>query len=174
MNTSKSCSKCKLIKPFTEFSPDKRTTAGYQSVCKKCYAEHRRIKHAKNPEHFRKLVAESTKRNYQKKLQRNQEYRKNNADKVAAWKAKDRLLNKDRVAADNAKRRHKFNGNRTSETRIFYALRDFYSSMSLGEIFHVDHIIPLSKGGSHHSSNLQVIPAIDNLRKGNAVPCQRN
>lgn len=31
---------------------------------------------------------------------------------------------------------------------------------------HVDHIKPLSAGGEHHPSNLQVIPATDNLRKG--------
>jgi len=31
---------------------------------------------------------------------------------------------------------------------------------------HVDHIIPLAKGGLHHPSNLQVIPASVNLRKG--------
>jgi len=31
---------------------------------------------------------------------------------------------------------------------------------------HVDHIIPLAKGGLHHPSNLNVIPASVNLRKG--------
>jgi len=31
--------------------------------------------------------------------------------------------------------------------------------------WHVDHIIPLSKGGLHHPDNLQVIPAEDNLKK---------
>ena len=31
----------------------------------------------------------------------------------------------------------------------------------------VDHIVPLSRGGLHAYKNLRVIPAIDNLRKGN-------
>jgi hypothetical protein len=35
-----------------------------------------------------------------------------------------------------------------------------------GEAYHVDHIIPLSKGGLHHPSNLQVLLGVDNLRKG--------
>lgn len=47
-----------------------------------------------------------------------------------------------------------------------YALRDFFEAMSLGEKFHVDHIHPIVKGGLHVLDNLQVIPAIDNLRKG--------
>lgn len=33
--------------------------------------------------------------------------------------------------------------------------------------FHVDHIVPLSCGGLHDPSNLQVVPAVWNLRKGN-------
>ena len=37
----------------------------------------------------------------------------------------------------------------------------------LGIEFHVDHIVPLSLGGLHHPSNLQVVPAVWNMRKHN-------
>lgn len=37
----------------------------------------------------------------------------------------------------------------------------------LGIEFHVDHIVPLSRGGLHHPSNLQVVPARWNIRKHN-------
>ena len=37
----------------------------------------------------------------------------------------------------------------------------------LGIEFHVDHIVPLSLGGLHHPSNLQVVPARWNVRKNN-------
>jgi len=36
--------------------------------------------------------------------------------------------------------------------------------------WHVDHIIPLDKGGLHHPDNLQVIPAKQNLIKHNKAP----
>jgi len=36
----------------------------------------------------------------------------------------------------------------------------------LGIKHHVDHIVPLARGGLHIPSNLQVLPAIVNLRKG--------
>jgi hypothetical protein len=40
-------------------------------------------------------------------------------------------------------------------------------SRSCSEDYHVDHMIPLSRGGSHTFNNLQVIPASDNIRKHN-------
>ncbi len=35
---------------------------------------------------------------------------------------------------------------------------------------HVDHIIPLAKGGHHHPSNLQILTAEENLKKGTSSP----
>ena len=32
--------------------------------------------------------------------------------------------------------------------------------------YHVDHVIPVSKGGIHHPSNLQILTATENLKKG--------
>jgi len=42
-------------------------------------------------------------------------------------------------------------------------------SRCLGIKFHVDHIIPLSRGGRHQQSNLQLLPATLNHRKGNRI-----
>jgi 5-methylcytosine-specific restriction endonuclease McrA len=38
-----------------------------------------------------------------------------------------------------------------------------------GIIHHVDHIIPISKGGLHHQDNLQVLTKEENLSKGNKI-----
>ena len=35
-----------------------------------------------------------------------------------------------------------------------------------GRGFHVDHIVPLARGGAHRSFNLQVLTAVENQRKG--------
>lgn len=35
----------------------------------------------------------------------------------------------------------------------------------LGYKMHVDHIVPLARGGKHAASNLQILPAGINLRK---------
>lgn len=35
--------------------------------------------------------------------------------------------------------------------------------------YHVDHIVPISKGGLHHENNLQYLPAKENRRKSNKL-----
>lgn len=40
----------------------------------------------------------------------------------------------------------------------------------LGKKIHVDHVIPLSKGGKHAASNLQLLPIGLNMRKGVSCP----
>jgi 5-methylcytosine-specific restriction endonuclease McrA len=35
-----------------------------------------------------------------------------------------------------------------------------------GETYHVDHVIPIAKGGLHVFSNLRIITARENVRKG--------
>lgn len=162
----KICTCCKIEKIFSEFSPDKRLSSGLQSRCKSCFANIVKAKRLQNPKANRESVKRSVKKHYAKKLERNAEYRKANPDKVAQWKKRDRKENKTRVLSDNAMRRSLIKGETTSAIRQIYALRDFYKAMSLGENFHVDHIIPLSKNGLHIIENLRVIPAIDNLRKG--------
>jgi 5-methylcytosine-specific restriction endonuclease McrA len=125
-----------------------------------------KAKRSENPQAHRDSVKRSTQKHYAKKLERNNAYRKLNPEKVSQWKKQDRITNKTRVLSDNAMRRSLINDKTTSEIRQLYALRDFYKAMSLGDDFHVDHIIPLSKNGRHVIENLQIIPAIDNLRKG--------
>ncbi len=43
-------------------------------------------------------------------------------------------------------------------------------SRCLGITFHVDHIIPISRGGFHIPSNLQILPQVINLRKNAKLP----
>ena len=45
-----------------------------------------------------------------------------------------------------------------------HRIREFYVNCPPG--YHVDHIIPIAKGGAHHISNLQYLPAKENLKKG--------
>tara|TARA_R110002020_G_scaffold52839_1_gene148249 strand:+ start:169 stop:624 length:456 start_codon:yes stop_codon:yes gene_type:complete len=105
------------------------------------------------------------------------EYYNNNKEKVqlknriygSQWK-KD---NKDKVNAATARRRAArlsatpkwLADTELKEIDTFYKIAQWYS-----EDMHVDHIVPLQGDnvcGLHVPWNLQVIPALDNLAKGN-------
>ncbi len=44
----KRCAKCRIGKPFNEFSPDKGQLDGHHAYCKKCRADYRRTKYHKD------------------------------------------------------------------------------------------------------------------------------
>lgn len=50
---------------------------------------------------------------------------------------------------------------------IYHQAREM--TIATGMLHHVDHIVPLSKGGLHEPSNLQVITAQENLSKGSKI-----
>lgn len=89
-------------------------------------------------------------------------------DRRRAASRKFRLRNPHLAVADGAKRRARARKAAIGGDSRFIA--QFYRtarriSRCVGIRFHVDHIRPLSKGGAHHETNLQVIPARINLRK---------
>jgi 5-methylcytosine-specific restriction endonuclease McrA len=53
----------------------------------------------------------------------------------------------------------------TTIVRAFYDTAVFLTQLT-GRSFHVDHIVPISRGGLHHPRNLQVLRGVDNLKKG--------
>ncbi len=46
-------------------------------------------------------------------------------------------------------------------------IEEMYKNCPVG--YHVDHIIPLSRGGLHHEDNLQYLTIKENLQKGNKI-----
>lgn len=58
------------------------------------------------------------------------------------------------------------------QIKRIYEKRDMMNKEA-GEIFfHVDHIVPISKGGKHHPSNLQILTSQENLSKGAKLPSE--
>ena len=50
-----------------------------------------------------------------------------------------------------------------------YKLRDALNEDAGCIAYHVDHIVPLARGGLHHSVNLRVMPALENIKKGDRI-----
>jgi 5-methylcytosine-specific restriction endonuclease McrA len=118
------------------------------------------------------------------------EWAKRNRERVLAYARRTepiwRNANREKVRAQNARWR-----NANKEKIAFYAMRRIarkraaipagYDEGMIQPIYdwcarvtrclsiphHVDHIVPLSRGGPHHHENLQVLPAAINAKKSN-------
>ena len=89
---------------------------------------------------------------------------------------KDKLRsNKDKVAAFAAERRAlKFRATIRLTELDKFVIDEMYNLAQLrteqtGFEWHVDHIVPLTKGGLHKPTNLQVVPGTWNLSKHNKI-----
>ncbi len=103
-------------------------------------------------------------------------YRELNKLKIAIGKRKYRQENKAKINAECAKRRAgklrqspRLNKEETDKLGLLYVIAQSITK-NTGILMHVDHIVPLSKGGLHHPLNLKVLPASDNLSKGGILP----
>jgi 5-methylcytosine-specific restriction endonuclease McrA len=84
-------------------------------------------------------------------------HRRNNLVKFAEKQARRRARKKDGLSTLTLSERVELN--------LTYEAARMMTEMT-GVQFHVDHIIPLAKGGKHHPTNLQHLTAEDNIKKG--------
>lgn len=176
------CTKCNKIKPFYEFRKHSKGTFCLQSRCIWCEKQYNRNRKEENKyrmRKYRKKYPERAKKasyvsnrnllerdpNYFKSWQKankekcriaERKYSKNNLDKIAAKSARRRVVRKNNtvVLTDIEK----------DMVQILYT-----KSKELGSNYEVDHITPVSLGGSDHPLNLQIISTIENNRKSNKL-----
>jgi len=177
------------MKPLDSFSKRSANPDGLQYQCKECNKAYLReyykankeklkVNHVKwreeNPERIKELTKLYYESNREKVDSFNKKWAAENPEKRAThvknWKEK----NPSKVNADTAKRRAaKLDQTPELSDEEKKAIEDMYwhcrdLEVISGQKYHVDHIKPISKGGLHCPSNLQVLPADLNMSKGNS------
>lgn len=138
--------------------------------CQKQSAQNRREKNKEKDKEYRKNYYLKNKEYYRKHNKQWRSRHKNKRDKYTKnWK----IENKPAVRAYLAKRR----AAKKTQTPAWADLKEIariYKECPPG--YHVDHIYPLSSPimcGLHVENNLQYLPALENIRKGNRVTLQQ-
>lgn len=110
---------------------------------------------AKNIAHYKAVQLEWRKRTKERRAQVAREYGRLNKAKLNAATARRAARKRNQLHPDL---------NRAHERGLFLLAAEL--TRRTGIEHHVDHIIPLSRGGWHHQDNLQVLPISANLAKG--------
>lgn len=185
----KRCVKCEEEKSIEEFYKNKATQDGLQAQCKSCrkkYREKNRDKEAERKKKYRE-------KNRDKVLEIQKKYREKNRDKVAEHNKKYREKNRDKVAEIQKKYREENPLKTRAHTHKRRALKlettiepidlNLVWDDSFGICFlcetpmdqqytypdprlpSLEHVIPLSRGGTHTYDNLTYTHLQCNNRK---------
>lgn len=163
----KRCRRCTVMKAPELFSTAKQNRDGLHGYCKDCHAELNRERNAKDPERHRTDSATWRKNNPEKARRYEQSRR-------AMHRAKDKRY-RDRHPDRNAARANRYYARKqkaegTHTTREWLDLCVHYAMRCLccgaQKRLTIDHVIPLSQGGSDTIDNLQPLCMRCNARKG--------
>lgn len=198
----KRCSKCGVSKPTTEFHSRKTARDGLASNCKDCRNAHNRGAtavlrqdddyRARNVEYqrtWRQANPDKTAASQDRWRQANPDYRpdpvkvnanskasyERNKEKYRARKAQWAKDNADLMRGYLAKRRAKTGAAPVDYRKVLTSRDDCYlCGAELVAPIHVDHVVPVSRGGLHEESNLQPTHAACNLRKSDKLVSELN
>jgi 5-methylcytosine-specific restriction endonuclease McrA len=192
--TIKTCTKCGETKPTTAFCKNARKPDGLHPACRDCqhayyvanretileqqktyYAAHRK-EHAEWVRSYREINRET-------EAKRNQVYREANREARAEYNRAYYEANQDKSRAKTHRRRalERNNGGsftsadidtlKQTQTDKRGNLRCWYCGKAMTD-YHVDHFIPLAKGGSSSVDNLRLACPTCNLSKSAKHPHQ--
>jgi 5-methylcytosine-specific restriction endonuclease McrA len=193
MGLTKLCRKCREHRPLEDFPLRRvRNWIGPNAWCRECLRNNQRDWRARNPEKVDRAHKEWAERNPDKIHRAEKEWRERNPEKAREnwrqWKERnpERVRENYRVwAAANPERLAQRNrlqraqrvsaaGTHTqADIEAIFALqrgRCAYCRRSVRKGYHVDHIVPLSKGGTNDRRNLQLACAACNVSKKDRDP----
>lgn len=153
----KTCNRCNVNQPLASFSKNSREKDGLCRECKDCAKIRGKERYQKDGEKLRSQMAELRRVDYDRRLQieRDSRARRKEAQrplKNARQQIRNRLLSSSvyKLSAKEIARLY--------ETPCF-------NCGSL-ENLSIDHIVPLSRGGSHSIGNLMTLCRVCNSSKG--------
>jgi 5-methylcytosine-specific restriction endonuclease McrA len=175
----KSCRKEESVKYLNKYFPNRRIgkkgrisfqTEDSKKISQKEWRE-------KNKEKLKISKHNEYLKNKDKYLKRSRVWKKNNKLKVVEIIKKYRNSIKGKISRQvNGNKRSALKKSTSDNTVNNKSIMKLYvtqggkcaiSKKELNYKFHIDHIKPLSKGGKHSISNIQLVLPIENLKKGN-------
>lgn len=183
---AKGCSVCKLVKPAEQFHRRASSKDGRKSYCAACAAEYKSVNKDRCNEHCRTYRARhKTRINATRRINEARSGKRNNPPENArAWRQANpekhkASVNRWRAKNPEARRSHWRNrharlaaaeGTHSGEQIVALLIsqngRCAFCLACLSGKYHVDHIVPLVRGGSNSIENIQILCPHCNCSKG--------
>jgi 5-methylcytosine-specific restriction endonuclease McrA len=173
INQKKVCTSCKMEKSFEDFRFYSRTKDKLTSRCKECLVEVDKLNHVQYYEKNRELIIKKTSEFYHKNKEgiheKTRQDRKLNPEKYKEIDKKHSLRRMGMTRKAMVDPLFKLDTHwkyliKWQRGRCFHCLNPL-----LENNIHVDHIVPLSKGGSHSGENTVLSCAECNLKKNDKL-----
>lgn len=184
----KKCLRCEVWKPLSVFSRHKDGRGGRRATCKECrhdeyvanrdtVSKQQRVYYQVNREQILVKAANYGQKNREKIAEYHKRYYAENKERLAEYYRQYRAENsKERVHAAR-QRRAKIKGADGAHTLVDIRTRHdeqkgccYWCGDDLNGAYHVDHIIPLSRGGGNGPGNICCSCVDCNLAKADRMP----
>lgn len=171
----KVCTKCEQWKPLSDFHKEKRCPDGFRPDCKSCRQAYNKQHYANNKEHFKEVRArwyESHRDEHRERVLSKRDP-KAHAERTRMWAQTPEGKLKKR---ENQAVRRTEKGSYRDARGLGRFFKDVLERDGMichickGEIpslddLHFDHVIPISKGGTHDLDNIRPAHALCNRHK---------
>jgi len=173
IGTTKVCTVCGKEKDLSEFNWKNRAKGYRKSACRECTTKADAQWKAANIDHVRQKDAEYRAKRRMELVEKQHKWREANPDRYRQIHSKWKRNNKDTVNALTHKRRAQIAGGEGSYTAADWEAikqRQDYRCLFCGKrepdiTLTVDHIVPVSQGGSSYPDNLQGLCKSCNSKK---------
>lgn len=163
-NRTKACAMCRNVLNISEFSAYKYVTnqgansVRYESRCRPCNRKRRAERYA-TPE--LKEIDKKT----------SLQWKHDNKEHLASYQKKKQQTTEYKALKSALQRNRKARIRAGTVEKDCSKIKEIYKEAirlekETGIKYHVDHIIPLKHGGLHIATNLQILTATENLKKG--------
>ena len=154
---TKQCTKCGEVKALSEFHKKSAAKDGLQTRCKQCWVKY-------NIDHKEQILTRGLawkKANPEKVYARNSAWQKANPEKASARSVAWAKANPEKSTAKWHRRRARklsaegsYTGKNVKELYESQGGQCVYCGRDISQGYHVDHVVPLSRGGSNGPENL--------------------
>jgi 5-methylcytosine-specific restriction endonuclease McrA len=178
-STTKSCCRCKQSFPRTpeHFEARPTTRDGLRGACRECERARKSKLYFENKDHYRQLERDWVDKNRERKNELAREDYRSHKIKRKATKKKWKVGNRALLSVYDAKRRtaRKANGGSHTADDVMLQYRSqnglcWWCGVSVGTDYHVDHRVPIDRGGSNDARNICITCPYCNLSKKNKLP----